>query len=223
MRILLVDDDKQILSDIKEVLVRQTYLVDVSNSVQNALTKCIDNEYDCAIVDWTLPDGEGTSIVSELRKNNSKTKILMLTARTRSLDVVHGLNLGADDYLTKPFEMDILLARLRSLLRRKELVENPIITISDLTINTNTHQVTRSNQSIELSPKEYSLLEYLALHVNQALERLTLLEHIWGDSTDTFSNTVDVHVSYLRQKIDKGQKNKLIQTVKNVGYMLARP
>jgi DNA-binding response OmpR family regulator len=223
MRILLLEDDFQISTDIKDILTRQTYIVDKSTTINDALTKCIDNEYDCAIIDWMLPDGEGTSIVKEIRENHPQTKILMLTARTRTEDIISGLNLGADDYLTKPFDMNVLLARIRSLLRRSEIVENPIIIISNLEINTNTHQVSRNGKILLLSPKEYSLLEYLALHPGRAIETLTLLEHVWGDSTDTFSNTVDVHIRYLRQKIDTDPKNSLIQTVKNVGYLLTKP
>jgi DNA-binding response OmpR family regulator len=119
--------------------------------------------------------------------------------------------------------MNIMLARLRSLLRRKETGENPLIEVGNLRINLNSHSVTNKGREIPLSPKEYALLEYLAIHANQAIERITLLEHVWGDNTDLFSNTVDVHIRYLRQKMSDDQNPKIIQTVKNVGYILVRP
>jgi DNA-binding response OmpR family regulator len=179
------------------------------------------NPYDLIVLDWMLPDYSGVELCRRIRDFDLKTPILMLTARSRITDKLTGFESGADDYLTKPFNIDELIARIRVLLRRNLQNDvNKIIKISDLEINTEACEVSRAGTLIELSPREYGLLEYLAVNKGKALDRQELLEHVWDENTDIFTNTVDVHIRYLRQKIDEGYNEKLIKTVKGKGYML---
>lgn len=223
MRILIIEDDSQIAANLQTILKHSSYAADIAATGRSGLAKAADTDYDLIILDWMLPDLDGPEVCSSLRSSGFSRPLLMLTAKAEVEDIVLGLNIGADDYLTKPFEMTELLARVRSLLRRLPVVVDPLIKLADLTLNTNTREVTRSGRNIRLSPKEYSLLEYLATHPNQAIDRLTLLSHVWDENADEFSNTVDVHIRYLRSKIDEGRKIKLIRTVKGAGYLLHAP
>ena len=182
--------------------------------------KAADTEYDLVIIDRGLPDGDGVVLVRRLRGEDNAVLILLLTARGQAEDVVEGLNAGADDYLIKPFRFSELDARIRALLRRvTPSPVQPVIVLADLTIDTNSRTVRRRNTSIPLAPKEYALLEYLARNKGVAMERMNILEHVWNEHTDEFSQTVDVHIRYLRKKIDDTYKKKLIRTVKGKGYM----
>jgi DNA-binding response OmpR family regulator len=224
MRILLVDDDERIRDDLSIILGRNSYAVDTARSLAVAAEKLADVRYDLVILDWSLPDGEGTSLIPAVRAQQTATPVMMLTARGQSEDVVSGLDAGADDYIPKPFAVEVLLARVRSLVRRNPVVPSlPTIRVADLTIVRNTQTVTRSDIPIRLSPKEYALLEYLALNTGRTVDRMTILEHVWGENTDEFSNTVDVHIRSLRKKIDDPFKTKLIRTVKNAGYLITAP
>ncbi len=221
MRILVIEDDQILSQNLKSILTRATYAVDVASTAVVGIQKASDEQYDLFVIDWMLPDGEGPNIIADLRGEGITAPILMLTARSQTEDTVKGLDVGADDYLTKPFTKDILLARIRSLFRRMHTTpQSPVLTIDDLMIDTNTHEITRGGKTINLSPKEYSLLQYLASHKGKAIDRITILSHVWDEQADPFSNTIDVHMRYLRKKIDDGHKKQLLQTVKGKGYML---
>lgn len=220
MRILIVEDDIRLADNIATMLKHDSYAVDVANSVLEAEDKINSPDYDLVILDWKLPDGSGLDICKSMRAEEVFTPILMLTANSQSEDKVEGLDAGADDYLTKPFNHQELLARVRALVRRRSSVVMPIITILDLKIDTNLKKVTRGNSEIELSPREYALLEYLATNMDKAISRVDLLSHVWDENANMFSNTVDVHIKYLRDKIDKKHSLKLIKTIKGEGYAL---
>ncbi|MBI2465186.1 response regulator transcription factor [Candidatus Shapirobacteria bacterium] len=222
MRILVVEDDEILLKNISIILKRASYAVDTAKDVDEASNKLASMEYDLVLMDWKLPDGNGIDLCKETRKNNPEVKIIMLTANSQVEDKIEGLDAGADDYITKPFEMDELLARIRSALRRSGLSTLKMIIIDDLQIDTALRIVKRGGKEIALSTKEYALLEYLALNEGMAVSRVDLLSHVWDENANIFSNTVDVHIRYLRNKIDKGRITKLIRTIKGKGYAIAR-
>ncbi|MFA5894865.1 MAG: response regulator transcription factor [Candidatus Shapirobacteria bacterium] len=222
MRILVVEDDEVLSKNISIILKRASYAVDMAKDVDEASNKLASMEYDLVLMDWKLPDGNGIDLCKETRKNNPEVKIIMLTANSQVEDKIEGLDAGADDYITKPFEMDELLARIRSALRRSGLSTLKTIIIDDLQIDTALRIVKRGGKEIALSTKEYALLEYLALNEGMAVSRVDLLSHVWDENANIFSNTVDVHIRYLRNKIDKGRKIKLIRTIKGKGYAIAR-
>lgn len=221
MRILLVEDDPELSANLKAILTRLSFAVDGASHWHDAYERAVAEPYDCIVLDRGLPDGDGLELVTKLRQENISAPVLVLTAKAQTGDLVSGLNSGADDYLTKPFKLEELTARIRALTRRaKRIPVKPVLTVADLTVDTNTRAVSRNQRKISLSPKEYAVLEYLALHSCQAIDRMTLLEHAWGETIDLFSNTVDVHIRYLRQKIDRGHRHQLIRTVRGKGYML---
>ncbi len=221
MRILLVEDDPVISRNVRVLLEHENYAVDTAMTKVVAIEHIEAETYDCIVLDRRLPDGDGAELLPIIRKEHPSTLAVMLTARVQTNDIVAGFDAGADDYVTKPFVPEALLARIRALLRRARRVPiTPVITIADLVIDTNTHHVTRSNLTIELSPREYAILEYLARHTCQAIDRMTLMTHAWDETIDLFSNTVDVHIRYLRRKIDTGRQKPLIHTIRGKGYML---
>lgn len=221
MRILTIEDDAVIAENLRTLLKKASYSVDVAGSYNEGYRKSVDEPYDLIILDWMLKDYSGVELLSKIRQENIQTPVLLLTAKSDISDKISGFNAGADDYLTKPFSIEELLARVKALLRRKDKpLSGILIKVEDLTINTNTNEVFRGEQKIDLSPKEFALLHYLALHLGMAIDRITLLSHVWDEQADLFSNTVDVHINYLRKKIDGGSGKKLIRTVKGKGYML---
>lgn len=221
MRIIIVEDDEKIAHNIK-ILLSEKYQVDISNFVNDGIVRILSNDFDLAIIDWMFPEGSGLDIIKEVREEENKIPILMLTARTQTDDVVKGLGAGADDYLTKPFKNEELLARISSLLRRKETsYQSEIVQFGLLRFNTKQRRVFVNKNEIKLSPREFDLLEYLLRFKNEPVERLTLLSHVWGGSIDELSNTVDVHIRYLRKKL--GPTANYIKTVKGVGYLLCKP
>jgi DNA-binding response OmpR family regulator len=220
MRILLVEDDQILRDNTATILRRSGYAVDIASDVETAQDKTSNPDYDLIILDWKLPDGSGVELCQEIRKTNGEVKIMMLTANNQIEDKIEGLDAGADDYLTKPFESGELLARIRSLLRRIGMAVEKTIVIDDLEIDTAQHRVMRAGIEVELTVREYALLEYLALNKNMAISRMDIMTHVWDENANIFSNTVDVHIKYLRDKIDKDSKNKLIKTIKGKGYAL---
>ncbi|MEK7851225.1 MAG: response regulator transcription factor [Deltaproteobacteria bacterium] len=219
MRILVVEDEKKVASFVKKGLEEESYAVDVSYDGMEGGYLAETNPYDLIILDIMLPGKSGLSVLRELRDKGINTPILLLTAKGSVEDKVTGLNAGADDYLAKPFVFSELLARIRSLLRRGG-DKAPVLKFADLTMDPVTRKVTRGEVDIELTSKEYALLEYLMRRPNQVLTRTMISEHVWESDFDTFTNVIDVYVNYLRNKIDKGFDKKLIQTVRGVGYIL---
>lgn len=221
MRILLVEDEQKIAANLEALLTTLGYGVDCVTDMATGYMKLADTNYDLVIVDRGLPDGDGMALVKTIRSENNPALILLLTARGQADDIVEGLNSGADDYLVKPFRFSELDARIRALLRRTSpLTVPPVLSVGDIAIDTNSRTVTRQGKHIPLAPKEYALFEYLVRNKGIAMERIDLLEHVWNERTDEFSQTVDVHIRYLRKKIDDPYRKKVIHTVKGKGYMV---
>jgi DNA-binding response OmpR family regulator len=223
MKILLIEDDALIQEVVKRGLEKhQQYTVDVAADGTTGLRMALEAEYAVILLDVMLPGLDGWCVCEELRARRLRTPILMLTARDAVADRVYGLELGADDYLPKPFDFSELLARIRALLRREKPYKAQVMQIADLTIDTVTHRVTRGEDEIHLSPREYALLEALARHVGHVLSRETIQYRVWNDDNST-SNTAEVYIGLLRKKIDAPYPVKLIQTVYGEGYMLIAP
>ena len=223
MRVLLVEDDPRIARFVSQGLREQAYAVDATADGDDALFKLSVNDYDAVILDVMIPGRDGFEVCRELRASGSSVPVIMLTARDALQDRVAGLDNGADDYLTKPFEVAELLARLRALLRRGRVVRPASILIADLVIDTRAHRVTRDNRPIELTAKEYALLEYLAREQGRVLSRAEIAEHVWDESFDPFSNLIEVNINRLRRKIDDGFSPALIHTRRGEGYVLIAP
>lgn len=220
MRILLVEDEKKIASFIDRGLKEQHYAVDMAHDGKSGSLLASDNEYDLIILDVMLPDMDGFALCQEIRNKKNTTPILLLTARSKVSDKVRGLDGGADDYLTKPFEFEELLARIGALLRRKNSQVSAVLRVADLELNQLKHTVKRDGKDITLTSKEYALLEYLMVHSEQVVTRTMISEHVWNEDFDSFSNVVDVYINHLRNKIDKGFKKPLINSVRGSGYVL---
>ena len=221
MRILVVDDEKKIALGIKKALESQKYAVDVCHDGIEALNMAEAIEYDLIILDRMLPGMDGVSIIKNLRSQNIYTPILLLTALGTVKDKTDGLDAGADDYLPKPFALDELLARVRAILRRPKVKAEIILTVSDLSLNLNTHSVKRSNKDIILTNKEFSLLEFLMRNKNQPISKEQIITHVWNWDSDILPNNIEVYISYLRDKGDKPFSKKLIKTVRGVGYKIS--
>lgn len=220
MHILVVEDEKKVASFIKRGLEAANYSVDVEHDGETGLSRLLKTDYDLVILDVMLPRVDGLSLMKEIRQRRIEVPVLLLTARVTVADRVMGLDLGADDYLTKPFAFEELLARVRALLRRGAAAVPAVLAIADLRLDPATREVTRSNERIDLTPKEYALLEFLLRRRDQVLSRAVIAQHVWGVNYDTFTNVIDVYVNYLRNKIDDGFEPKLIHTVRGVGYVL---
>lgn len=220
MRILLVEDEKKMAGFLERGLKEEHFAVDTVGDGDEALFKAGVNPYDLIILDVMLPSKDGITVCRELRKRKIDVPILLLTARSGTRDKVLGLNSGADDYLSKPFEFAELLARIQALLRRARGGKPAILRVADLELDQLSHKVTRGGRAVELTSKEYALLEYLMLNANSVVTRTMLSEHVWNESFDTFTNVIDVYINYLRTKIDKGHSRPLIHTIRGSGYML---
>lgn len=221
MHVLIIEDDSIIARNIQKMLQRVGITSTIALTGEDGMFRLDVENYDVIILDWMLPGKQGNEVCKAIREKGNKTPIIILTAKSQLDDKVKGLDTGADDYLTKPFAMEELIARVKALVRRKSgATISPILTVSNLSINTNTHEVKRANKIISLAPREYTLLEYLVLNKGMAIGREALLHHVWGEDIDPFSNTVDVHIRYLRKKIDDKFTKKLIKTVKNKGYAI---
>lgn len=223
MRILVVDDDRRLCGIIRRGLLEEAYAVDAAHDGEEGQYLAEVNSYDLIILDIMMPKKDGIEVCRELRAKRINTPILMLTARDTVEDRVQGLDAGADDYLVKPFAFNELLARVRALLRREGLSKSPELTVSDLVLNTLTREVRRGNRMIELTTKEYVILEYFMRHPGVVVTRTMLEEHAWDYDFDSMSNLVDVYIRRLRRKIDDGDPVSLIHTVRGAGYRLKAP
>jgi two-component system copper resistance phosphate regulon response regulator CusR len=220
VRILLVEDESRVAGFIAKGLREQAYAVDIARDGEQALYYAAVNEYDLIILDVLLPIKDGHSVCRELRATGLRAPILMLTARDSVDDRVAGLDSGADDYLTKPFDFKELLARLRALLRRSASLRPQVARMADLTLDTASHAVTRAGKSLSLTAKEYALLEFLVLNEGRVVGREQIAQHVWDESFDPFSNVIDVYVKRLRDKLDTGYGTRLIHTRRGEGYIM---
>jgi two-component system copper resistance phosphate regulon response regulator CusR len=221
MRILLVEDEPDVARMLAKGLREQSYAVDVARDGEGGVYQASLNDYDLIILDVMLPLKNGFDVCRELRAQGLNIPILMLTARDGVKDRITGLDTGADDYLTKPFDFHELLARVRALLRRGPTLKPEILSIADLTIDTRSHQVNRAGRFIRLTAKEYALLEYLAQRAGELIKRAEIAEHVWDENFDAFSNLIEVYIGRLRRKIDDSFSMKLIHTSRGEGYLLA--
>ena len=223
MHILVIEDEAKVASFIRRGLEAEGYSVDTAPDGEVGLTQAFDHEYDLVVLDVMLPRRDGLSILQEMRKHKLRVPVLMLTARDTVADKVTGLDRGADDYLTKPFAFEELLARIRVLLRRGSSLSLSTLSVADLELDLVSREVTRAETRIELTAKEFSLLEFFLRHPGRVLSRALIAQHVWGVDFDTFTNVIDVYVNYLRKKIDAGFPTKLIHTVRGMGYVIKEP
>jgi heavy metal response regulator len=217
--ILLVEDEKKVSKFIKQGLEEEGFIVDAAFNGEEGFLKAQENNFNLIILDVMLPKMDGFEVLEKLRLNKIHTPVLMLTAKDSLTDKVTGLNLGADDYLTKPFAFEELLARIKSLLRRGE-IKSTQMKVGDLELDTVRHKAKRNNIEIELTSREYALLEFFMRNKNKTVTRETISEKIWNINFDTGTNVIDVYVNHLRQKIDGNFDKKLIQTVRGAGYVM---
>ncbi|PYV10658.1 MAG: DNA-binding response regulator [Acidobacteria bacterium] len=220
MRILVVEDDKAVAGFLKKGLEAEQYAVDIASDGEEARFMAEEFDYDLVVLDLNLPRVDGFEVLSQIRAKKSSLPILVLTARVQVKDRVNGLDRGADDYLTKPFSFSELSARVRALLRRSGRPSELVLRIGDLEMDRVERTVKRGGRRIELTPKEFALLEYLMRNVGRRVTRTMIVEHVWNLSFDTMTNVVDVYINYLRKKVDEGFDHKLIQTIRGVGYQL---
>jgi len=220
MRILVIEDEQKVANFIKQGLKEEGYSVDVACDGEEGYFLTKGNEYDVVILDLMLPKMDGITLCKKLRAEKITTPILMLTAKDSVKDKVAGLDSGANDYLTKPFSFEELFARIRVLLRKDQAATPTKLQVDDLVLDLLTHKVSRAGREIPLTNKEYALLEYLMRNVGSIVTRTMISEHVWDINFDTFTNVIDVYVNYLRNKIDKGYKKKLIHTIRGRGYMI---
>jgi heavy metal response regulator len=220
MRLLVVEDEKKVASFIRKGLEEEGYAVDLVSDGRTGLIMGLDRVHDLIILDVNLPRMDGLSLLQELRQKKVTTPVLLLTVRAAIEDKVLGLDTGADDYLTKPFAFQELLARVRALLRRRVDAKPPLLQVGDLELDPATRLVFRGEEKIELTAKEYALLDYFMRHPGRVLSRTMIAEHVWDYDFDPMTNVIDVYVNYLRKKIDAGQETKLIHTVRGVGYVM---
>ena len=221
MRILVAEDDALLAQSLASALRENAYAVDIATDGAAAELQGVLNEYDAIVLDVALPKRSGLDVARALRARDVRAPILMLTARDTVRDKVAGLDAGADDYLSKPFELDELLARLRALLRRGHTVLPEIISVGDLTVDTRSHTARRAGASIPLTAREYAMLEYLARHAGEVVSRADITAHVWDENHDPFSNALEVYVGRVRRKIDARRTRQLIHTRRGAGYMLA--
>ncbi len=219
-QVLLIEDEKKLARSLERHLKREGYTVDLVFDGVEAVEKLKESCYTLLILDINLPKKSGYDILNDIRLQLDSTPVLILSARDTVEDRVKGLRLGADDYLVKPFDSSEFLARVEAILRRADMSSNHLLTAGDLTMNIKERTVTRGDKTIDLSPKEFALLEFFLRNKNQVLTRKRIAEQVWGYHFDTGTNLVDVYVYYIREAIDKGQQTKLINTVRGQGFIL---
>ncbi len=220
MKILVVEDEKKVANFLKKGLQEEGYLVDLADNGEDGLALATDRDYDLVILDIYLPKLDGIAVLRRLRDERVATPVLLLTVRATIEDKVLGLNSGADDYLTKPFAFDELIARVRALLRRRGQIDESVLRFADLSLDPVRRTVVRGTRKIELTLKEFSLLEYLMRNAGRVVTRTMITDHVWSHDFDTGTNVVDVYVNYLRKKIDAESEARLIHTVRGVGYVM---
>lgn len=220
MRILVIEDEKKVASFIKKGLEEEYYAVDLALDGKEGLKLSTSEEYDLIITDIMLPFMDGISLLKEIRRREISTPVLMLTVRDSLKDKLEGLDAGADDYLTKPFAFEELLARTRALLRRSGTSKTTKLKVDDLELDLQSHRVNRGAQEIILTPKEYSILEYLMKNVNKVVSRTKLIEHVYDYHFDTETNIIDVYINKVRSKVDNDSGKQLIHTIRGVGYII---
>jgi len=222
MRILVIEDEKKVATFIKKGLVEEHYAVDTAFDGEEGLYLSEINEYDLIVLDLMIPKIDGFGVLKKIRERKDNVPILVLTAKDSVEDTVRGLDAGCDDYLTKPFAFAELLARIRALLRRDKKEKESVLRIADLSLSIVTHKVMRQGKEIELTSKEYALLEYFMRNPEKVLTRTMISEHVWDYHFDSNTNVIDVYVNYLRKKIDKDFDPKLIHTIRGIGYMMKK-
>jgi DNA-binding response OmpR family regulator len=222
MKLLIVDDEPDLLDQLVKMLTGRRYDVTAAADGEAALDRLFENPYDLVVLDIMLPKTDGLTVLKEMRAAGIRTPVLMLTAKGAVEDKVKGLDYGADDYLAKPFAAAELLARIRTLFRRSGEQLHAVLAVDDITLDTRTREVRRQDRIIELTPKEFSILEFLLYNKNRAVSRFTLAEHVWGDAFDPFtmSNFIDVHLKNLRRKIGDGDDHKIIRTLRGIGFII---
>lgn len=221
MRILLVEDDKGIVRFVKKGLAENFFSVEVATNGEDGFASVLHMKYDLIVLDIMLPKMDGREMLKRMRSTDIQTPVIFLTAKDSEEDIVRGLNMGADDYLTKPFSFNELLARIQAILRRGQASSFPSrLQVANLILEPDGHRVFRDKTKIDLTPKEYSLLEFFLRHTGEIITRTMISEKVWDYHFDTSTNIIDVHVSHLRNKIDKDFEPKLLHTVKGVGYVL---
>jgi heavy metal response regulator len=220
MRILLVEDERKVARFIQQGLEEEMYSVDVAYDGEQGAFLAMSEDFDLIILDIMLPKKDGIEVLRDIRQKKNTTPVIILSAKSAVEDKITGLDSGADDYLQKPFAFEELLARVRSLLRRGSVEKTTTLKVADLTLDTVTHKAKRQDQDIELTAKEYALLEYFMRNKNRVLTRTIISEHIWNYNFDTATNVIDVYVNHLRRKIAGESKEKLIHTVRGVGYVM---
>ena len=222
MRVLLVEDEIKMARAVRRGLEQEGYAVDVAPDGEEAVFQAAENEYDAVVLDVMLPGLNGFEVCRDMRSRGRWAPVLMLTARDAVEDRIHGLDVGADDYLVKPFAFGELLARLRALIRRGPHERPPILEVDDVVLDPASHRVTRAGQEVVLSGREFSLLEYLMHHAGEVLSRRQIMEHVWDYNYEGLSNVVDVYVGYLRKKLERPFGTTLISTVRGVGYVVGK-
>jgi heavy metal response regulator len=223
MRVLLVEDERKVASFIQRGLEAEHYSVDVEYDGEAGFHRLCEDDYDVVILDVNLPKRDGLTVLRDLRARQLRVPVLLLTARDTVADKVTGLDQGADDYLTKPFAFEELLARVRVLLRRGAPAPLPVLTVADLRLDPATREVTRAGKRLDLTAKEFALLEFFLRHPGRVLSRALIAQHVWGVDFDTFTNVIDVYVNYVRKKIDSDFEPKLLHTVRGAGYVIKVP
>jgi len=220
MKILIVEDEKELAAILKRGLEENGFIVELVYNGKDGLFYSLNYSYDAILLDISLPEMDGLTILENIREKQLDLPVIMLTARGEVSDRIKGLNTGADDYISKPFDLFELLARLNAVIRRSKGKSSPIVIIGDLVINTSNKTVQRAGKEIKLSAREYNLLEYLTLNSKRVITRIEISEHMYEFDFDTESNIIDVYINYLRNKIDKGFEKQLIHTVRGIGYIL---
>ncbi|MFN2623376.1 MAG: response regulator [Chthoniobacterales bacterium] len=220
MRVLVVEDEKKLASFLRKGLAEENFIVDLSHDGAEALERILTNGYDAIVLDIMLPKRDGLSVLREMRRQHINAPVLLLSARGNVNERVEGLNLGADDYLPKPFSITEVVARVRALLRRASGEHATVMQVADLSLNVITREATRAGRKVELTNREFALLEYLMAHPGKVITKTALCEHVWEHHFDTGTNVVEVCIQRLRRKVDEGHSHKLLQTIRGTGYAI---